>query len=106
MTMKSKIWRWHWGAGELLNNGTHFIDLARWGLEVNYPLRVSSFGGRYHWQDDQETPDTQVVSYDFPGGKTVTWEARSCNRRGIEGSNTGVSFHGTEGTIRLICSIT
>ena len=106
MTMKSKIWRWHWGAGELLNNGTHFIDLARWGLEVNYPLRVSSFGGRYHWQDDQETPDTQVVSYDFPGGKTVTWEARSCNRRGIEGSNTGVSFYGTEGTIRLICSIT
>ena len=92
-------WRWHWGAGELLNNGTHFIDLARWGLEVDYPLRVSSLGGRYHWQDDQETPDTQVVSYDFPGGKTVTWEARSCNRRGIEGSNTGVSFHGTEGTM-------
>ena len=22
-------WRWHWGTGEIVNNGTHFIDLAR-----------------------------------------------------------------------------
>jgi len=92
-------WLWHWGAGELLNNGTHFIDLARWGLDVDYPTRVTSTGGRYHWQDDQETPDTQVVTYEFPGEKSVIWEARSCNRRGVEGSGTGVSFHGTEGTL-------
>lgn len=92
-------WLWHWGAGELLNNGTHFIDLARWGLGVDYPSRVTSSGGRYHWQDDQQTPDTQVVTYDFPEGKTVIWEARSCNPRRIEGSATGVSFHGKEGTM-------
>lgn len=92
-------WLWHWGAGELLNNGTHFIDLARWGLGVNYPDRVTSSGGRYHWQDDQETPDTQVVTYDFPEKKTVVWEARSCNPRRLEGSATGVSFHGTDGTM-------
>ncbi|MEX1062102.1 MAG: Gfo/Idh/MocA family oxidoreductase [Balneolaceae bacterium] len=92
-------WRWHWGAGELLNNGVHFIDLAKWGLDVTFPSRVTSSGGRYHWQDDQETPDTQIVSYDFPGNKTVTWEARSCNPRGIEGSSTGVSFHGPGGTL-------
>ena len=92
-------WLWHWGAGELLNNGTHFIDLARWGLGVDYPTRVTSSGGRYHWQDDQETPDTQVVTYDFPEKKTVLWEARSCNPRRLEGSATGVSFHGTDGTL-------
>lgn len=92
-------WHWHWGAGELLNNGTHFIDLARWGLDVTYPERVVSTGGRYHWQDDQETPDTQVVSYDFPECKTVVWEGRSCNPRQIEGSATGVSFHGDKGTM-------
>jgi predicted dehydrogenase len=92
-------WMWHWGGGELMNNGTHFLDLARWGLKVDYPSMVSSMGGRYHWKDDQETPDTQVVSYEFPGGKNVTWEARSCNPRGLEGSNVGISFHGTEGTL-------
>ncbi|MBP3193972.1 Gfo/Idh/MocA family protein [Natronogracilivirga saccharolytica] len=94
-------WRWHWGAGELLNNGVHFLDLARWGLGVDYPIRVSSMGGRYHFNDDQETPDTQVVNYDFAEGKTVSWEARSCNPRGIEGETTGVTFHGTEGTMHL-----
>lgn len=92
-------WLWHWGAGELLNNGTHFIDLARWGLEVDYPLSVSSSGGRYHWQDDQQTPDTQIVTYDFPDNKTVVWEGRSCNPKRLEGSSTGVSFHGENGSM-------
>lgn len=92
-------WHWHWGAGELLNNGVHYLDLARWGLEVDYPIRVTSSGGRYHFKDDQETPDTQVVTYDFPDNKTVAWEARSCNPRGIEGSSTGISFHGKEGSM-------
>lgn len=92
-------WHWHWGSGELLNNGVHFLDLARWGLNVNYPTRVTANGGRYHWDDDQETPDTQVVTYDFPDKKSVVWEARSCNPRGIEDSSTGVSFHGENGSL-------
>ncbi|MEY3348693.1 MAG: hypothetical protein RLY46_732, partial [Bacteroidota bacterium] len=35
-------WFWHWGTGEALNNGTHMVDLARWGLGVEYPTRVTS----------------------------------------------------------------
>lgn len=92
-------WFWHWGTGEILNNGTHFIDLCRWGLEVDYPLQVSSHGGRYAYQDDWETPDTQLASYDFKEGKTISWEGRSCNGQKIEGSSVGASFHGTEGSV-------
>jgi predicted dehydrogenase len=73
-------WFWHWGNGELGNNGVHMIDVCRWGLGVDYPLKVTSAGGRYRYQDDQETPDTHVVSFDFPGGKTITWEGFSCNQ--------------------------
>lgn len=94
-------WFWHWGTGEALNNGTHMVDLLRWGMEVQYPNRVSSNGGRFHYQDDWETPDTQVISLDFPGGFTMTWEGRSCNARSIEGSSVGAQFFGDKGSVLI-----
>ena len=92
-------WRWNWGTGEALNNGTHMIDMLRWGLELEYPVKVSSNGGRYRYQDDWETPDTQVISLDFKEGKTMTWEGRSCNGRTVEGSSAGVIFYGEKGSM-------
>jgi len=92
-------WRWHWGTGEALNNGTHMIDMLRWGFDVDYPIRVSSNGGRYRYQDDWETPDTQVISLDFKEGVTMTWEGRSCNGKPVEGSGAGVIFYGEKGSM-------
>ena len=92
-------WFWHWGTGELLNNGTHFIDLARLGLGVEYPVRVSSHGGRYAYKDDWETPDTQIAVFDFAENKTISWEGKSCNNRPVEGLGAAVSFHSEEGTM-------
>ncbi len=90
-------WRWHWGNGELGNNGIHSLDLCRWGLDVTYPKRVTSSGGRYAFDDDQETPDTQTVAFDFNGEKSITWEGLSCNRHG----DRFVNFYGTEGSLEL-----
>jgi len=92
-------WFWHWGTGEALNNGTHMIDMLRWGLEVDYPIKVSSNGGRYRYQDDWETPDTQVINLDFHEGVSMTWEGRSCNGLPIEGSGAGVLFYGEKGSM-------
>ncbi len=92
-------WFWHWGTGEALNNGTHMIDLLRWGFDVDYPVKVSSNGGRYRYQDDWETPDTQVISIDFKEGVTMTWEGRSCNGKPVEGSGAGVIFYGEKGSM-------
>ena len=92
-------WFWHWGTGEALNNGTHEIDLMRWGLGVNYPIRVSSAGGRFHFKDDWETPDTQIISFDFPGDCSATWEGRSCNSFPVEGRDRGVIFYGEKGSM-------
>lgn len=91
-------WFWHWGTGEALNNGTHEVDVARWGLGVDYPLSVNSTGGRYFFQDDWETPDTQLITYNCPEA-TVLWEGRSCNGYKTEGRDRGVLFYGEKGTL-------
>lgn len=94
-------WHWHWGTGEALNNGTHMIDLLRWGMEVDYPSKVSSNGGRYRYKDDWETPDTQIINLDFDNGMTMSWEGRSCNGKNIEGSSVGVIFYGENGSMLI-----
>lgn len=94
-------WFWHWGTGEALNNGTHMIDLLRWGMEVDYPTKVSSNGGRYRYKDDWETPDTQIINLDFAEGLSMSWEGRSCNGKKIEGSAVGVLFYGENGSLLI-----
>lgn len=91
-------WFWHWGTGELGNNGVHALDVCRWGLGVDYPRRVTAGGGRYHFQDDQETPDTLSVTYDY-GDKAIFWEGRSCHPRGFEGNSYGIAFYGDKATL-------
>lgn len=92
-------WFWHWGTGEALNNGTHEIDVMRWGLGVDYPTKVISAGGRYAFNDDWETPDTQTITYEFPNGKAMLWEGRSCNDYDEFRSGRGVVFYGEKGTM-------
>ena len=94
-------WFWHWGTGEALNNGTHEVDVARWALNVTFPSRVSSNGGRYHYQDDWETPDTQTIAWDFPEGCSILWEGRSCNSFQDEKLGRGTLIHGTGGTVLI-----
>lgn len=92
-------WKWLYGNGELGNNGIHVLDLARWGMQVTHPKRVTAGGGKYRHDDDQETPDTMMVTYDFPESKTITWEGISWSPMGPYDSQVGVSFHGSEGTL-------
>lgn len=95
-------WFWHWGTGEALNNGTHMVDLARWGLQVDFPGKVSSMGGRYRYQDDWEAPDTQLISLDYGDKGLITWEGRSCNGRTVEGESTAVIFYGEGGALQIL----
>lgn len=91
-------WFWNWGTGEALNNGTHEVDLARWGLGVDFPTKVYSVGGRYHYDDDWEAFDTQLITYECEGA-SVIWEGRSCNGKKVEGLDRGVIFYGDKGSM-------
>lgn len=90
-------WRWHWGGGELANNGPHALDLARWGLGAGYPKRVTYNGGRYYYDDDQETPDTGIASFDF-GNCDASFDHSSCNPRANQ-KVPWVTFYGEGGSL-------
>src|SRR5205814_469211 len=94
-------WHWfhRWGTGEICNNGTHEIDVARWALGVDYPVRVTSVGGRYHFDDDWEFPDTQEACFEFAGGKTIIWQGQSCNGLPTFGRDRGTAILGTTGSV-------
>ena len=66
---------------------------------MEFPTIVVSSGGRYRYHDDQQTPDTHVANFEFPGGKQITWQGLSCNKHP---DSTGyVTFYGDKGALSL-----
>jgi len=60
-------WHWIWetGNGEL-GNWIHYLDGCRMALNTNeLPRRVISIGGRLGYDDDGQTPNTQIVYLDY-----------------------------------------
>ena len=70
-------WHWFWdtGNGDIGNQGVHEMDLARWGLNRGLPTKVVSTGGKYIYNDDQQTPNTQIATFDY-GDAELVFEVR------------------------------
>src|SRR5271170_5310650 len=97
-------YNWHWfkiyGTGEALNNGTHEVDVCRWALGVDLPMRVTSSGGRYHFQDDWQFYDTLVTSFEYED-KMISWEGKSCQGMKYYGRDRGSTIMGTTGSVLI-----
>ena len=91
-------WRWSWnyGTGEAGNWGIHMMDIARLGLRVGLPSRVTASGGNVKFK--QETPDWMTSQFSY-ADKTIVWEHRQWSDRGLEGRNAAVAFYGDAGTL-------
>jgi len=94
-------WLWHWGNGELGNNGIHTLDILRWGLQAEFPERISYLGGRYWHEDKQETPDTGTAVYDFGKLGGCEWVQSSCHPRAAEKTIGEIVFYGDNGTMAI-----
>ena len=96
-------WHWfrNWGTGEVHNNGTHEIDICRWALGVDYPESVTSFGGKYSYQDDWEFVDNQQVTFKYQDGKFITWTGHSRGLIQPKQPGRGVTIYGSKGSIQL-----
>ncbi len=88
-------WFWDYGNGDLGNQGIHEMDVARWGLNVQHPTKVSAIGGHFMFDDDQETPNTLNVAYEFhEGGKARMMEFEV--RHWMTNNEAGIGKHGRD----------
>jgi predicted dehydrogenase len=103
-------WFWDYGNGDLGNQGVHQVDMARWGLGVKYPTKVSAIGGHFMFDDDQETPNTLSASYEFSDNgkkKMMTFEVRhwiTNHEAGVtetDSNTVGTVFYGSKGYLTV-----
>jgi predicted dehydrogenase len=94
-------WHWIWdtGNGDIGNQGVHEMDKARWGLGVTYPTKVSAIGGHFMFDDDQQTPNTMNVSFEFatPEGKRKMLEFEVRHWATNNEALIGTKIFGSEG---------
>lgn len=97
-------WHWFWdfGNGDIGNQGVHEMDIARWGLnKLDLPEMIQSTGGYFAFQSDQETPNTQLCTYQWPDGKVLQFEVRGLYTNAEDDILIGNLFYGSEGWMHL-----
>ena len=98
-------YNWHWygwayGTAETGNNATHELDVARWALQVGYPMRVDVLANKRHFQDDGwEMYDTMEATFRFAGNKVIQWDGKSRNSCQTYGAGRGTIVYATDGSL-------
>ncbi len=92
-------WNWDYGNGDIGNQGIHEMDVARWGLgKPGLPQRVVSIGGRFGYEDDGQTPNTQIALFDY-GDRLLIFEVRGLTTEEHQGVMIGDLFHAERGHV-------
>ncbi len=95
-------WRHYvdYGNGQLGDWGVHWFDLMRLAMGVKYPMAISSSGGIFVQKNSFDTPDTQIVSFQFDKFMAV-WEHRTYDQDPAARSNVGLLFYGSKGILHI-----
>jgi len=99
---------YHFGAGDMGNDGVHDLDYTRWGLGVEtHPTKISAIGGKFFFNDETEFPDTQQVTFEYPnetvpgGHRMLIYEQRLWSTNYPHNCDSGAEFYGTKGQMFL-----
>lgn len=99
---------YHFGAGDMGNDGVHDLDYTRWGLGVNrHPVKVSALGGKFRFDDDSEFPDTQQVTFEYAAEdsadqrRLLIYEQRLWSSNYPHNVDSGAEFYGAKGQMFL-----
>lgn len=98
-------YNWHWygwdfGTGEMGNNATHELDIARWALGVKYPEHVDVFSDKYHFENDGWSMyDAMEATFRFTGNKIIQWDGQSRNGYDKYGKGRGTIIYGSNGSV-------
>jgi len=94
-------WHWFWdfGNGDIGNQGSHQIHAALHAIPgATFPKSVISVGGRFGYQDQGQTANTQIAVFDF-GPSQLLFEVRGLKTGKYFDQGVGNTFHFTEGVV-------
>jgi predicted dehydrogenase len=108
-------WFWDYAGGMMTDWGAHHLDIVQMAMGVEAPVAITAMGGKLALTDNRETPDTLMVTYEYPskkngaensgaeknGGFVCTYENRECNAQGWNGQGYGILFHGADATLYI-----
>jgi predicted dehydrogenase len=108
-------WFWDYSGGDIINDGVHQMDIARWLIGKDHPKSVVCTGGTFFFDDDQETPDTQAAHFEYddmtlafeltlwtPYMKKTPWDFRDTDEFPNWPFNaTRVEVYGTKGLMMM-----
>jgi predicted dehydrogenase len=85
--------------GDIGNQGVDQMDVARWMIpDATLPTSVVSLGGRFGYEDQGETPNTQVAVMDFDGTQLI-FEVRGLETEPYRDQKVGNILHYEEGVV-------
>jgi predicted dehydrogenase len=90
-------WHFFWDTSttDVGNSGVHNLDLARWGLgRRDHPVKIHSTGGYYVWDSDQETPNVQLGTFEYPDRTLLDYELTNLYAPPADGWNTWYTSEG------------
>jgi predicted dehydrogenase len=99
-------YRWHWfwdtGCGDLGNQGIHQADVARWALnKTTHPVKIQGVGNKFILDSDQETPNIQNLTFEYPDSSILHFEVRGLPSNTEGGITVGDLIFGSKGWMSI-----